>query len=328
MASTLTFFSANDVRSTLSMKEAIQAMKSAFVQLSGKQAIVPLRSQIALPESTNSALFMPVYLPDSKKIALKTVTIFPESKENYLPTIQALVTVFDAQNGKPLALLDGSALTAIRTGAASGLATDLLARTDSRILTVFGAGVQGRLQIEAVLTVRSIKKVIIVDLDEQRARALADDTAQQFNVEIVASVNAGDVREADVICTATASRKPVFSDMDLKNGVHINAIGAFQPDMREIPAQTMQRALLVVDERQACLSEAGDLIHPIEEGLFGMEHIYAEIGAIAAGKVKGRSNDTQITLFKSVGNAVQDLAAAEIVLKNGLKMKLGQTVQL
>ncbi len=328
MNSTLKFFSAQDVHKALSMQEAIRAMASAFTQLSGQRTVTPLRSSIEIPGSENSALFMPVYLPGSRKIAVKTVTVFPGNTQRKQPAIQALITLFDAQNGQPLAVVDGTALTAIRTGAASGLATELLARTDAQVLALFGAGVQGGWQIEAVLSVRSIQKVLIFDPDKQRAQTLAEHIVERYDVKTIVSINSAELREADIICTATTSQAPVFKDADLKPGVHINAVGAFRPDMREIPALTMQRALVVVDERRACLKEAGELIIPINQGVFVAQHIYAEIGDLTAGRVKGRENNAQITLFKSVGNAVQDLAAAEIVLQNGLKMNLGQTVQM
>lgn len=329
MKQELLFLSGNDIRQALSMREAIEAMRSAFIQLSGGEAQVALRTRLELNDKDDCALFMPVYLPREEKVAVKTVTFLPNNPQKGLPAIHALVSVFDAANGQPLAVLDGEVLTALRTGAASGLATDLLAAEEAAVLALFGAGVQARTQFQAIRTVRPINKVLIVDTDEQKAQLLAEEIQSRFPHVAAESVSAeAAAAQAEIICTVTTSRQPVFQDSWLKQGVHINGVGSFRPDMQEIPAETVQRAALFVDSREACLQEPGDIIIPLQQGLIDKSHIRAEIGEVAAGTAAGRKNPDEITFFKSVGNGVQDLAAAAAAIRNAGKLKLGQKVTI
>ncbi len=243
--------------------------------------------------------------------------------------IHAAVLVFQADTGIPVALLEGSTLTAIRTGAGSGAAVDLLARSESRVVAIFGAGAQGRTQLEAVCTVRKIETAYIYDIKQERAISLINEMAGRGPVPKdlrLAPDSKTPTREADIICTATTSPTPVFSDADLKPGTHISAIGSYTPEMQEVPAETVARARVVVDSRSATLAEAGDLIQPIRRGLFGEEHIYAELGEIVLGRKPGRQSPDEITYFKSVGIAVQDAVAAQLALENARKMGLGQEV--
>lgn len=322
------FLSAEDLRKTLSMAEAIAAVKDAFLQLSGGQAIVPLRTPMALGDGDGGALFMPVYLPESGQIGLKAVSVFSENPRKGLPVIQALFLIMDGRDGRPLAVMDGELLTALRTGAASGLATDLLARSEARTVAVIGAGVQGRTQLEAVCAVRPIERAYAIDIDRDRAEAFAREMSDRLAIPVAAEETERALPHCDVLCTATAATRPVFSDRHLAPGVHINAVGSYRPEMCEIPEATVARALVVVDSRAACLAEAGDLIQPIEAGRVDASHIRAEIGEVAAGSGEGRSSEEQITLFKSVGNAVQDLAAASRALRRAEQLGLGVEIPL
>ncbi len=326
--SKLRVLSAADVRRALAMPEAIGLMKDAFVQLSSGQATVPVRMSLDIPSACGRALFMPVYIPKQEQVGVKIVSVMDRNPAKGLPLIQAVVMVMDAATGRPAALMDGEYLTALRTGAASGLATDLLARQDSEVLAIFGAGKQSRTQIEAVCSVRKIKRVMLFNRSEGRARALADEIGEKFGIASSVALGPADLEEADIICTATTSTTPVLGNENLKPGVHINAIGAYQPTMRELPSETIRAAKVVVDERKACLSEAGDLIQPIREGVITEQHIHAEIGEIASGAKVGRESDSEVTVFKSVGNAVHDLASAGRILENAIKHGLGTEVRL
>jgi ornithine cyclodeaminase len=324
--------SASDVRQALPMGAAIAAMKHAYAALSSGRAEVPLRTRLPVAPHEAVSLFMPVFLQDEggDALAVKVVSLFPRNAARDLPMIQAAVLVLETDTGRLLALLEGSMLTAIRTGAASGAATDLLARPDSQVAAIFGAGVQGRTQLEAICSVRSIQTAWIYDTDASRLEAFVQDMAGQGPIP-------GDLRpatsprqavaEADVICTATTSTTPVFSDADLRPGVHINGVGAYTPEMQEVPAETVRRARVIVDSRSAALSEAGDLIQPLRQGLIGEEHVHAELGEIALGLRPGRADPAQVTFFKSVGVAVQDAAAARLALRNAEKYGLGQIIQ-
>ncbi|MFB0536273.1 MAG: ornithine cyclodeaminase family protein, partial [Anaerolineae bacterium] len=278
----LRVLSQNDVRRAVSMAQAIEIVKGAFAQLSAGQAVVPIRTQLEVARHEGITLFMPAYLQESDDLGVKIVSVFPRNLEAGLPTIHALVAVVDAETGCPAAVMDGTYLTALRTGAASGAATDLLARTDARVAAVFGAGTQGRTQLEAVCQVRDIEKSWIYDINREAAEQYAEEMGERGGRIpgdiIVASSPTEAVREADVICTATTSKSPVFADANLKAGVHINAIGAFTPEMQEVPEETIKRARLVVDSREACWAEAGDLIIPRHQGLISEDDIYAELG--------------------------------------------------
>jgi alanine dehydrogenase len=322
---------AEDVRRALPMRDTIEAMKSAYASLSDGRAVVPLRTRLPIPPHEGLSLFMPAYeqTKTSEALAVKIVSLFPENPKRGLAYIQAAVLVLESNSGRTLALLEGSSLTAIRTGAAGGAAADVLARQDSRVVAIFGAGTQGRTQLEAACAVRNIERAWVFDSDPKRAQSFAREMAGQFPVLRdlrIASNPQQAVAEADIICTATTSLKPVFSDSDLKVGVHITAVGSYTPDMQETPAETIKRARVVVDSRSAVLSESGDLILPIRAGLFDDGHIHAELGEIILGKKPGRQSPQETTYFKSVGIAVQDALAAQLAVENARKLGLGQTV--
>ncbi len=327
----LRVLSKQDVQQAVPMREAIEIVKGAFAQLSAGRAVVPLRTQLPVERYEGVTLFMPAYLSESDDLGVKIVSVFPRNLEMGLPTIFALVVVVEAATGRPLAVMDGTYLTALRTGAASGVATDLLAREDSRVAAIFGAGAQGRTQLLAVCEVRDIERAWVYDVNAQAAERYAQEMAGKGRVPAdlrVASSPAEAVGEADVICTATTSNTPVFADGALKPGVHINAVGSFTPEMQEVPGQTVQRARLVVGSREASLSETGDLIIPIRRGLIIADDIYAELGEIAAGIKPGRESAEEITLFKSVGNAVQDVSVARRVMEQAQRLGLGVEVEL
>lgn len=311
------------------MEQAIETVKAAFAQLSRGRASVPIRTQLGVPLHDGVTLFMPAYLEQTDELGMKMVSVFSGNLEQGLPTINAMVTLIDAETGLPTAIIDGTYLTALRTGAASGAATDLLARADAGSVAVLGTGVQGRTQLRGVCTVREIKKVYVFDKRE----TAAEDFREEMNgvisadIEIVSSA-ARAVRGADIICTATTSKKPVFSDSDLARGAHVNAIGSFTPQMQELPAETIERCLLVVDSREAVWAESGDLIIPRNQGRISEDRIHAELGEIVAGTKPGRIDDDQITLFKSVGNAVQDVSVGARVLAEAQAKGLGTVVEL
>lgn len=320
---------AEDVRTALPMGEAVETMKKAFAQLSAGKAEVPLRVGLQVPQHNGVTLFMPGYLGQDDQMAVKIVSVFNDNPARGLPLIHALVVVLDAETGAPAAVMDGAYLTALRTGAASGAATDLLAREEAKTAAVFGAGTQARTQLEAVRSVRSIHSAWVYDPNPDRAEEYAAEMAGKLSLDIhIAKSPSQAVRAADIICTATTSSTPVFEDADLRPGAHINAVGAYTPEMREIPAKTIQRAKIFIDHRESSLSEAGDLIIPLDQGLISKEDIYAELGEVVAGLKPGRQTDGEITLFKSVGVAVQDVAAADAVLESARRLNLGTKVSL
>ena len=329
----LRILSGEDVRRALPMRPAIEAMKGAFAQLSAGRADVPLRTALEVGRHNGVTLFMPGYLAASDynddQMAIKIVSVFNDNPAKGLPLIHALVVVVDAMTGAPAAVMDGAYLTALRTGAASGAAADLLAREDARIAVIFGAGAQGRTQLEALCAVRPIQLAWVYDVSRKQAGAYAAEMSERLSLPIsVAETPSEAVRQADVICTATTSSCPVFDDADVQPGTHISAVGAYTPQMREIPVETVLRAKVVIDHHEASLAEAGDLLIPMEQGLMSVDHVYAELGEIAAGRKPGRESAEEITLFKSVGVAVQDVAAAGKVLEAARSQGLGVEMAL
>lgn len=328
----LRLLSRADVERALSMAACIEGMKAAFAQLSSGQATVPLRTQVPVAAHEGVALFMPAYLAQSGELGAKVVSVFPRNLAAGLPTLHAVVILVDSATGVPTALMDGTYLTALRTGAASGAATDLLARRDARVAAIFGAGTQGRTQLEGVCTVRHIERALVYDSDGERARRFVDELAARgapFPAEMRVATSAAEAAEAaDVICTATTSTTPVFPGDRLRPGTHINAVGAYTPQMQEVDAETIRRAKVVIDSRQASLVEAGDLIVPLRQGIIAASHIHAELGEIVAGGKPGRESADEITYFKSVGVAVQDMAAARLVLREAERLGLGTVVEL
>jgi ornithine cyclodeaminase/alanine dehydrogenase-like protein (mu-crystallin family) len=325
----LTFLSAADVRRALPMTEAIGAMRDAFRQLASDEVVMPARAHVDIPKHDGVALFMPSYSPAADRFGVKVVNLFAGNAALGLPRIQALVTVFDGSTGSPLAIVDGTTLTALRTGAVSGLATDLLARPDAKRVAVFGAGVQGRTQLEAVCAVRPIEEACVVDPSREAAEAFAEQMSESLGIAVsVGASSAAALAEADVVCAATVSKTPVFSDAELSEGVHINAVGSYQPTVQEIPAETVVRAKLVVDHTESALEETGDLIIPIADGRYHADRIHAELGQLVLGTRPSRESTDETTFFKSVGLAVQDLAAACRAIERAKTQGLGQAVSM
>lgn len=324
----LRVLNASDVRQVLPMSKAIEAMRRAFSQLSANQADVPLRTRLETDQGW--LLFMPAFLRQSREIGFKMVSLWADNPARGLPAVVAVAMVIDPDTGQPRALINGEALTAVRTGAAGGLAADLLARPDAHVVAVFGSGVQARAQLEAVRAVRQVRQVRIFGLSPESVESFAAEVAASTNAPEV--VVAGSRKEAvsgsDIIITATTSERPVFDGRDLSPGAHINGIGSYAPHMQEVDEVAVQQAKIVVDSLQACLAEAGDLIIPLEKNLIHKVDIHAELGQIVNGERPGRESREEITFFKSVGVAVQDAAAANEILRAAEALGLGTMVEL
>jgi len=321
---------ANEVHKSLPMPECIEAMKKAFGALSSGQVEMPLRTRVPLTEQDGISLFMPSYLKSTEEaaLAIKIVSVFNQNPSQGLPLIHAAVVVLNPITGAIDALLEGAALTAIRTGAGSGAATDLLARKDAKTIAILGAGVQARSQLQAVCSVRPIETVSVYTPKAEDIQAFIRDMSGQGSIPKdmrSCDSSAEAVRDADVICAATTSSTPVFDDKDIKAGVHINGIGSYKPDVQEVPSATVARAKVSVDSRQAALVESGDIAIPLKEGLVDSQDI-EEIGEIVLEPSKGRQSENEITFFKSVGVAIQDAVAGELALKNARKLNLGTEV--
>jgi len=320
----LLYLSPADVRRALPMADAIEATQAAFRQLADGRVTMPARSRVEIPEANGVVLLMPCYAAGTHRVSVKLLTQFADNDRLGLPLIQAVVVLADAVNGRLLAIMDGSAITALRTGAAAGVATRLLASPSADTAAIFGAGVQARTQLEAVCTVRPIKQVRVFDCRRAPAEAFAQDMSARLGIPVLAASSAAEaLAGARIVCTATTSTTPVFEDRDLAAGAHINAVGSWRPRTAEVPPDTICRARVFVDHRAAALEEAGDLLMPLQEGRITAEHICAELGDLIANRVVGRQTSDGITLFKSVGLAVQDLFAAARALENARHLGIG-----
>jgi len=321
-----------DLQQLVSMGEAISLMKEAFREVSADRAIVPLRTVVEVEPGTSSTLVMPAYLPGLGALGFKVISIFTKNPQRGLPTGNATVCMLDEETGVPAALLNGAYLTALRTGAVSGAATDLLARADATTLTVIGAGVQGVTQAAAIAEVRDLTRIIVVYRSESSWTRFVETVERDWphlrdRIEGTTDVEAA-VRAADIIAAATTSATPVFEAAWVKPGTHINGVGSFTPETREIPEGIILTGRVVVDHRESTFSEAGDLIIPINEGKFSESDIIGELGELVAGEIVGRQNDEDITFFKSVGNAVQDVVVARRALDRATERGIGQEISL
>ena len=321
---------AKDVRAALPMPAAIDAMRKTFGLLAAGQANVPLRTAIDIPKHDAVTLLMPAYLHVGNRLGAKIVSVFPNNTHRELPTIHAIVILINAATGQPQALIEGTALTAIRTGAASGLATDLLARPEASTLAIIGSGVQARTQLEAVCCVRKIERVWVYSPNRNHAERFAADMAGRDGVpswiEVAASAP-GAASQADIICAATTSPTPVIGAADVRAGTHVNGIGSYSPAMREIDPNLVKGARVIVDQRQAALAEAGEVIACIKDSSL-KESDLIELGEVVNGTQPGRTSADQITFFKSVGLAAQDVSAAQQALTAAIQKKLGAIVDL
>lgn len=324
----LRLLTAEDVRAALPMSEAIDAMRDAFAAVSAGRAEMPLRTHLALPGGRGATLTMPAATSAPARIGTKLLTLFPENPERGLPFIQGLVVMFDADSGRPEGLLEGTALTALRTGAASGLATSLLANEDATSVGIIGAGTQARTQLEAVCCVRPVERVAVYALagSERFAEEMAGRDGVPDAIRVASSAREV-VRNADIICTATTTTAPVVSAEDVRAGTHLNGVGSYTPSMQEIDPRLFATARLVVDQVGASLEEAGEVIAAVKDGLI-REGELIELGQIVDGVRPGRQSRDEITVFKSVGMATQDLCAAARALQRAAEQGIGMDVPL
>lgn len=326
-------FSRADLQRCLDMPMAIESMRTAFRALQAGQVQMPQRASVALSEQ-GLALLMPSLLQHSARPAfgLKLLTSIADNAERGLPRSFATVLLLDATSGQTLAIMEGGWLTAMRTGAVAGLATDLLALPDANVLALFGAGAQAPTQVWAVHTVRPLREVRVVNRSDEHYTQLQQTLHQLLGDACPPIKRAASAYEAlsgaSLVACATASTTPLFRSSDIAPGTHINAVGAFTPAMCEVDAETLARARIVVDQREAALIEAGDLLQAHASGRIAGAAAWLELGQLVGGEQPGRQSRDEITVFKSVGLAIQDLATALSVYERASAIGVGIEVDI
>jgi len=318
------------VESVLTMTESIAAVEEAFRELALKTAQMPTRAGLLVFDKEGWMGAMPAYLSKAGALTTKIVTSYENTPVRHnLPTVMAVIVLNDPETGRTEAILEGTYITAVRTGAVSGVATKYLAKKDASTVSIFGAGTQAKTQLEAVVAVRGIKSVLVHDIDSEKAQLFSEQMSRRLNLEVSAEADAERVaQQSEIVVTASTSRAPVFRGDSLNPGSHINAIGSYTPDARELDDSTILKAKIVVDSLDAALAEAGDLLIPIKAGILRRDQIHAELGEIIVGRLKGREDDLEITVFKSVGLGIQDAAVAKLAYAKAIEKGIGDRIEL
>jgi alanine dehydrogenase len=318
-----------DVYRLLTMPACIEIMAEVLRATSRGDAVLPLRSSTWMPDRTGMIGLMPGFVAAPPRFGLKVVSIFPGNHGTGYDSHQGVVMLFDPAHGTPIAIVDASSITAIRTAAVSGVATRALAREEAGDLALLGAGVQATTHLAAMRAVRSIRRVRVWSRNRAHAQRFADGYASDgsLRVEVMPSARAA-VDGADLICTTTAAREPILEGAWLAPGAHVNAVGACFAAARELDTAAVARARLIVDRRESALAESGDFLIAKAEGAFGDDHIAGELGDVLLGALAGRQSDEQITVFDSLGLAVEDLAAAHHIYAQAIAQGGGASVPL
>ncbi|MFI5229378.1 MAG: ornithine cyclodeaminase family protein [Gemmatimonadales bacterium] len=321
--------SQSDVDRLLPMRDCIEIMASTLAALARGDAVLPLRTVIRIPDSRDAFAVMPACLTAPRTIGAKIITVFPGNHATALDSHQGAVLLFDALDGRLAALLDATSITTIRTAAVSAVATRALARADASTLAIIGAGVQGHAHLEAICAVRPIATLRVWSRNAEHARRLADVGRERFQLAASVAASARDaVQRADVVCTCTSAAEPVLEGAWLSPGTHVNAVGASTPNARELDTALVASSSLYVDRRESALKEPGDILVPLQAGAISPDHIVGELGELLVERVAGRRHDREITLFKSLGLAVEDLASASHVYAQAVRTGAGTRVEL
>jgi ornithine cyclodeaminase/alanine dehydrogenase len=319
----------DDVVRVLDMPDCMDVVEQAFAELQSGTAVLPLRIGILPPDGIS--LYMPAFLKRMGALACKVVTVYKNNPARHnLPTTIGKVLLQNPETGEVICIMDGGYLTAVRTGAVSGVATKYLARPgNGQVAGIFGCGAQGKMQLWGVATARKLSRAYVYDVIPDAVSAFVREMSAKLGLEIrPADSPARILAEADIICAASSSPTPVFDGAQVRPGTHLNGIGSHSPNARELDTAIIRRSKLVADSREACLKEAGDIMIPLQEGAITPAHIYAELGEIILGRKAARENDQEITLFKSNGLAIQDAAAAKLVYERARAAGIGKDVAL
>jgi ornithine cyclodeaminase len=311
------------------MADCIDVMEGALGALARDRAMNPLRSILGLPFDGSALAVMPGAQVEPPTFGVKVISVFPQNREVGLESHQGVVLLFEAEHGRPVALVDASEVTALRTAAVSGAATRALARPEADDLAILGSGTQARTHLEAMLAVRPLRRVRAWSPTRARLEAFASEASARHGIAVEpAAEPRAAVEGASLVCTVSGAREPVVRGEWVAPGCHINAVGSAFPNARELDGATLRRSRLIVDRRESALSESGDVLLAIAEGAIAADHIAGELGEVLVGAVEGRADPEQVTVFKSLGLAVEDVAAARAVYEAARDAGAGTTVRL
>jgi alanine dehydrogenase len=329
MAQHFRLLNEEQVRSLLPMEDLISAMESALAKFSACEVLQPVRSVLTVGPTKAYFGLMPAYIPSPAALGAKLVTVFGENHKKDLPSHLATILLLDPETGALLAMMDGRYITEARTAAVSAVSTRFLGRADASTLAIIGSGVQARSHLEAYLHVRQLKEVRIWSPRPQSRQQFVSDMSPHVSIPIIAADSAeAAVRGADLIVLVTSSPMPVIEDAWVSPGAHVVCVGACRPTQQEMPPELVKRSLLYVDSRDAALLEAGDVVRNIADGLFDASHIRGEIGEVVLGRISGRNSNTDITIFKSLGMAVEDVVSADLVFRRAAEAGAGTELAL
>jgi alanine dehydrogenase len=322
--------SRKDLEQLLKMEDVIETVEAAFHELVDGHATIPSRTVLNLDDVGGVMLFMPSYLDRTGALAVKVVGAYRDNPVRYsLPTTMAMVALIDHKTGGTLSIMEGGFITAMRTGAASGIAVQYLARRDANVLGIFGAGVQAETQLLAMLEVRRIEEVWVYDILPARAKAFINHASKRVQCRVAEAQSIDEILlKSDIIVAATTSKTPIFNGSHLKQGTHVCSVGWVGLEGRELDSLTVKRSRLVVDSREGVLAESGDIVIPIREGAITENHIWCELKDLVSGQKEGRVSDEEITLWKSVGLAIEDAATALLAYRKAKDLGLGIEVEL
>ena len=316
-----------DVHALLPMKECIDLMQRTMIAVSEGRVVLPLRSVLMMPGDTGMMGNMPAYLGDPECFGVKLISLMPRNKPPQYSSHLGIVLLFEVEHGQPVAMLDGAEITALRTAAASGLATRLLARPDASDLAILGAGEQAGTHLASMLCVRKLRRIRVWGRDLEKASAFAQAEGAKHGVTIEVAGTARDcVKDADIICTVTKAREPILLGEWIKPGAHLNVVGSSIASTAEIDIPTVVKSRYFVDCRSSTITEGGDYLRALRAGAITPEHILGEIGEVANGSKVGRTSPDDVTLYKSLGIAPQDLASAHYVLQKAREQGVGQVI--
>ena len=329
----ITILKEKDMLDIFSMKDTMAAVSDAMKAYSEKRCNIPLWVNIDVPEHHGQSLYMPGYVSDLEALGMKIVSVYPGNVEKGLTAVPAMMALLNAETGEVCCIMDGTCLTRMRTGAVSGVATELLARKDARTMALLGTGGQAGTQLEAVLNVREIELVKVYGRNIEKAKAFAQRMQAKFQpvfgTVIEASLSSSEaLNDADIVTSATTSKEPVYDGRLLKKGVHINSVGSYTPEMSEVDEYVVCNSRAYVDTREGVLHECGSFLKPIKNGAYDFKRVIGEIGELILEKVPGRTSEDEMTFFCSVGSAVQDVVVAKKIYDKAKALKAGTTIEL